>query len=181
MLRLQKLANVNKRRTLRAMYAQTQAYPYAATLDAGVDRTATNPFSIAAQAGKAAIWPGMVAAKTAGESVEVATADTQRAFGLFANFVGGELDELGDRAEVGVWRGSGAVFEVLAPVFLDTGLGAAAATEDGAAANEVYLSANTDGRLELDGDADPYTTGDRAVARLMRRLSDKAIIVELLV
>lgn len=181
MLRLQKLANVNKRRTLRAMYAQTQAYPYAATLDAGVDRTATNPFSIAAEAGKAAIWPGMVAAKTTGENVEVAVADTQRAFGLFANFVGGEMDELGDRTEVGVWRGAGSVFEVLAPVFVDTGLAAAAAAEDGAGANEVYLSANTDGRLELDADANPYTTGHRAVARLVRRLSDKAIIVELLV
>jgi hypothetical protein len=163
------------------MYAQTQAYPYAAALDAGVDRTATNPFSIAAEAGKAAIWPGMVAAKTVGEQVEVATADTQRAFGLFANFVGGELDELGDRTEVGVWRGAGSVFEVLAPVFVDTGMAAAAAAEDGAGANEVYLSANTDGRLELDTDADPYTTAHRAAARLVRRLSDKAIIVELLV
>jgi hypothetical protein len=123
----------------------------------------------------------MVAAKTVGEQVEVATADTQRAFGLFANFVGGELDELGDRTEVGVWRGAGSVFEVLAPVFVDTGMAAAAAAEDGAGANEVYLSANTDGRLELDGDADPYTTAHRAAARLVRRLSDKAIIVELLV
>jgi hypothetical protein len=163
------------------MYAQTQAYPYAATLDAGVDRTATNPFSIAAEAGKAAIWPGMVAAKTTGESVKVAVADTQRAFGLFANFIGGELDELADRTEVGIWRGAGSVFEVLAPVFVDTGMAAAAAAEDGAGANEVYLSANTDGRLELDTDADPYTTAHRAAARLVRRLSDKAIIVELLV
>jgi len=180
MLRLQKLANVNKRRTLRALYAQTQAYPYAATLDASVDRTSTNPFSIEAQAGKAAIWPGMVAAKGVGESVLVATSNDARAFGLFGNFVGGELDELGDRREVGVWRGVGSVFEVLAPVFVDTGIASAAAAEDGDG-TETYLSASADGRLELDASADPYTSGDRAVARLVDALSSNAVIVELLV
>lgn len=191
MLRLQKLANVNKRRTLRAMYAQTQAYPYAATLDSSVDRTSTNPFSISAEAGKAAIWPGMVATKMVGENVKVAAADEIRAFGLFANFIGGEMDELGDRTEVGVWRGAGSVFEILSPVFVDTGLSAAAAAEDGAHANEVYLAADTTGRLALEsisdvvpphGDNVTTISGDpRATARLVSRLSDKAIVVELLV
>lgn len=181
MLRLQKLANVNRRRTLRALYAQTQATPYAATLDASVSRTDTDPFTDAAHAGKAAVWPGMVAALVGAENVEVATADTQRAFGLFANFVGGELDEIGDRSEVGVWRGAGSVFEILAPVFEDTGLAAAAAAEDGAGANEVYMAADATGRLVYGGSVNPYTTGHRAVARLVNRLSDSAIVVELLV
>lgn len=181
MLRLQKLANVNRRRTLRALYAQTQAFPYAAKLDASVDRTETDPFTLAAHAGKAAIWPGMVAVKTGGETAGIATDNTPRAFGLFANFVGGELDELGDRTEVGIWRGPGSVFEILAPVFDDTGLGAAAGAEDGAAANEVYLAAGSDGRLVADSDATPYEDSDRAVARLVERLSNNAIIVEILV
>lgn len=191
MLRLQKLANVNKRRTLRAMYAQTQAYPYAATLDSTVDRTSTNPFSISAQAGKAAIWPGQVAAKMVGENVKVAAADEVRAFGLFANFIGGELDELGDRAEVGIWRGAGSVFEILAPVFNDTNLSAAAAGEDGAHANEVYLGADSTGRLAVltlsdvvppHGDNVTTISGDpRATARLIKRVGDGAIVVELLV
>lgn len=181
MLRLQKLSNVNRRRTLRALYAQTQATPYAATLDAGVSRTNTNPFSAAAHAGKAAIWPGMVAAKTVGEKVEVAAAATQRPLGLFANFVGGELDEIGDRSEVGVWRGAGSVFEILAPVFVDTGLAAAAAAEDGAQANEVYMASDATGRLVYGGSVNPYTNNNRAAARLVNRLSDSAIVVELLV
>jgi len=191
MLRLQKLANVNKRRTLRAIYAQTQAYPYAAKLDVTVNRTSTNPFTITAQAGKAAIWPGMVAKKMVGENVGVAVAGNARAFGLFANFIGGEMDEIGDRAEVGVWRGVGSVFEVLAPVFNDTGLSAAAAAEDGDHADEVYLGADATGRLEAlaigdvvppHGDNVTTVAGDpRATARLVSHLSSSAIIVELLV
>jgi hypothetical protein len=191
MLRLQKLANVNKRRTLRAMYAQTQAYPYAATLDSSVDRTSTNPFSITAEAGKAAIWPGQVAAKMVGENVKVADADEVRAFGLIANFVGGEMDELGDRSEVGVWRGAGSVFEILAPVFVDTGLSAAAAAEDGSHAQEVYLAPDSTGRLALEaigdvvaphGDNVTTISGDpRAAARLVKRLSANAVVIELLV
>ena len=197
MLRLQSLANVNRRRTLRALYAQTQGYPYAVALDSTVDRTLTNPFTIAADAGKAAIWPGMVAVKTVGETVKIAAADTGRAFGLFANFVGGELNEIGTNgsapggSEVGVWRGPGSVYEVLAPVFVDTGLSAAAAAEDGAHANEVFLGPDATGRLKAQtlANTTPPTGDDvtslassaRSSARLVKRLSANAIIIELLV
>lgn len=184
MLRLQKLANVNKRRTLRALYAQTQAYPYAAKLDPEVDRTATDPFN-GTESGKAAIWPGMVALKTVGENVrpqfDYSDSGPRRPFGLFANFVGGELDELGDRSEVGVWRGTGSVFEILAPVFNDTDLAGEAANEDGTASNEVYLCADDTSRLFWDNSARPGMDWHQATARLIQRLSDKAIIVELLV
>jgi hypothetical protein len=186
MLRLQKLANVNKRRTLRALYAQTQAYPYAATLDHSVDRHATDPFS-GIEAGKAAIWPGMVALKTVGENVRPqfdnagGNPGARRPFGLFANFIGGELDEIGDRNEVGVWRGVGGVFEILAPVFVDTGLGAEAAREDGSASKEIYLTADDTSRLFWDNDARPGIDWHNSTARLVRRVSDKAIIIELLV
>ena len=197
MLRLTNLANVNRRRTLRALYAQTQGYPYAVALDSTVDRTLTNPFTIAADAGKAALWPGMVAVKTVGETVKIAAADTGRAFGLFANFVGGELNEIGTDgtrpggSEVGVWRGPGSVYEVLAPVFVDTGLSAAAAAEDGAHANEVFLGSDATGRLKAQtlANTTPPTGDDvtslnasaRSAARLVKRLSDNAIIIELLV
>jgi hypothetical protein len=184
MLRLQKLANVNKRRTLRAMYAQTQAYPYAATLDAEVDRTNTDPFG-GTESGKAAIWPGMVALKTVGENVrpqfDASDSSPRRPFGLFANFVGGEMDELGDRSEVGVWRGTGSVFEILAPVFVDDGLASEAAAEDGTASNEIYMSADDTSRLYWDNGARPGIDWNQATARLVKRLSDRAIIVELLV
>jgi hypothetical protein len=186
MLRLQKLANVNKRRTLRAIYAQSQAYPYAAHLDASVDRTLTNPFDISAEAGKAAIWPGMVAVKTVGETVrpdfdEPVDHAHRRPFGLFANFIGGELDELGDRSEVGIWRGPSSVFEVLAPVFNDTDLASAAADEDGSHFNEVYMTGDGSGRLEYNSQANPRSEWHEATARLISRVSDKAIIIELLV
>lgn len=189
MLRLQKLANVNKRRTLRAMYAQTQAYPYAATLASSVSRTATDPFS-GTEAGKAAIWPGMVAVKATGEDVKVADAATARAFGLFANFVGGELDELGDRSEVGVWRGPGAVFEVLSPVIGGTVAGASD-PDQSTHANEVFLGADSAGRLEkltiadtvppFGDDVTTLGSSNRPAARLVERLSSSAIVVELLV
>lgn len=189
MLRLQKLANVNKRRTLRAMYAQTQAYPYAATLDAGVNRADTDPFS-GTEAGKAAIWPGMVAVKTTGESVDIASGGAARGFGLFANFVGGELDELGDRNEVGVWRGPGAVFEVLAPVIGGTVAGAAD-PDQSSHSDEVFLVADSAGRLEkaaigdtvppFGDDTSSLGSSNRPVARLVERLSSSAIVVELLV
>lgn len=193
MLRLQKLANVNKRRTLRALYAQTQAYPYAAHLDASVDRSLTNPFDISAEAGKAAIWPGMIALKTVGENVRPQNSNqymeddsvqegARRPFGLFANFIGGELDELGDRSEVGIWRGVGGVFEVLAPVFDDTDLAAEAADEDGTASNEIYLTGDeATGRLYFDNSARPGMDWHNSTARLVSRVSDKAIIIELLV
>lgn len=184
MLRLQKLANVNRRRTLRALYAQTQATPYAATLDPGVDRTATDPFN-GVDSGKAAIWPGMVALKTVGEHVrpqfDYPDSGPRRPFGLFANFVGGELDEIGDRSEVGVWRGAGSVFEILAPVFDDSGLASEAANEDGTASNEIYLCADDTSRLFWDNSARPGIDWHQATARLISHLSDKAIVVELLV
>jgi hypothetical protein len=192
MLRLTNLANVNRRRTLRALYAQTQGYPYAVALDSSVDRTATDPFNDPAHAGKAAIWPGMIAVKTVGETVrpnfdEPENYAHRRPFGLFANFVGGELNEIGTDgtrpggSEVGVWRGVGSVYEVLAPVFNDTDLASAAADEDGSHNNEVYMNNDDAARLTFDDGADPRNEWHEATARLIKYVSSKAIIIELLV
>jgi hypothetical protein len=129
--------------------------------------------------------------------VKIAAASTGNAFGLFANFVGGELNEIGTNgsvpggSEVGVWRGVGSVYEVLAPVFVDTGLSAAAAAEDGAHANEVVLGSDATGRLAAltlantvppqGDDVSSLNASSRATARLVKRLSANAIIIELLV
>jgi len=130
---------------------------------------------------KAAILPGLVATKLAGEVVTLANtyADTERPFGLFANFVGGELSDIpSDFDQVGVWRGAGGVFEILAPAFDDTDLATDAAAEDGLGATEVYLTNNSAGALVSAG---PNSHVENEPARLLKRLSANAIIVELLV
>lgn len=186
MLRLTNLANKYQRRTLRVLYGNTQAYPYDAQLDDSFNRaTMFTPNGGSAQ--KAAIYPGLVAIKEAGEVVKLAgawavTSAQYRPFGLFANFVGGELSDIpSDFDRVGVWRGVGSVYEILAPVFDPTNLSTDATDEDGTAANEAYMAANAEGQLaSLDVDADPSYAVNTA-ARLMSYLSANAIIVELLV
>lgn len=180
MLRLQTLANKNLKRTLRAIYAQTQGTPYAATLDPAFDRTQGMLSGANAVTGAtSAIMPGAVMVKTVGENVTLAGVDaTARSFGLAANFVGGTTDEIGTNNSIGVWRGPGSVYEVLAPVFDDTNLSTDAAAETGAHATEVYLQPNAKGQLAAVSPA-AYAIGD--TARLMNHLSSNAIIVELLV
>lgn len=188
MLRLTNLANKYQRRTLRVLYGNTQAYPYDAQLDSTFDRTAGALSGAGAITGaKAAILPGLVAVKKAGEVVTLAgawalTTAQFRPFGLFANYVGGELSDIpSDFDRVGVWRGAGSVYEVLAPAFDDTNLATDAAAEDGTAAAEVYLGSGAKGQLALsDTDTDPNYVVNTA-ARLMTHLSSNAIVVELLV
>ena len=177
MLRLQNLSNKYRKRTLRAVYTHTQGTPYSAVLDSGFNRTQGQLAGAGAITdSKAAIMPGSVMVKTAGETVTLSAAEAgHRPMGLSANFVGGELDELGTRSEIGVWRGTGSVYQILAPAFDDTDLAAAAGAEDGAVANEVYMESTAKGVLSDDADAGTKT------ARLVRRLSANAIIVELLV
>jgi hypothetical protein len=183
MLRLTNLANRYQRRTLRPLYAQSQAYPYDAQLSSAFDRTAGALSGGGAIAGvKSAIIPGLVAQKLAGETVTLADAHaaSSREFGLFANFVGGEMSDIpSDFDRVGVWRGAGGVFELLAPSFSTANsLATLASSEAGAAGNEVYMNSNAKGQLEA------AAAGANVVnntARLIRYLSANAIIVELLV
>jgi len=102
MIRAKTLANVHQKRTIRPLYSHHQATPYAAFLDA---------------AEVAVIFPGMVARQVgATEKMRLATGAGHVPFGLFANFINGDLDELGDGTEIGVWRGGpDATFEVLDP------------------------------------------------------------------
>ena len=185
MLRIQNISAANQQRTLRALYAQTQAYPYAAVLSAntyGTAGTATGSFSkgggtAPGTAGNGPIFPGMVAALApAGEQVCVSTGGTALpVFGLFGNFIGGEFDEVGDFTEVGVWRGPAAVFEVLSPAFNSeiTSSNDSTASATSAAARKLYAGANG-----LLGTA--VVDGGPAVARLVDYVSASKIVIELL-
>jgi hypothetical protein len=183
MLRPKSIALVNQRRTLRALYAQTQAYPYAAKLNPTQSLTdsAHNMLGLTGSdgaTGTAAIWPGGVLTLSdqggVVEYVEVADDDSDRPFGLSANYVGGQMDELNGNAEIGVWRGRGGVFEVLSPVF-------ASAVDGNSNMLGVASSSTVPGQLDelTVTDSDAGTT--LAAARIISALSANAIIVELVV
>lgn len=186
MLRLQNLSNKYVRRTLRVLYGQTQAYPYDAQLDSAFSRTGgaiEGTATTGITGSKSAILPGLVATKIAGEAVTVSGAydSGSRPFGLFANFVGGEITDFpSDFDRVGVWRGVGSVYEVLAPAFstansLGTLAAAEVANDD---TKEVYMASNAAGQLEAAG-AGAYALNK--AARLLNYYSANAIVVELLV
>lgn len=182
MLRLTNLANKYQRRTLRVLYGNTQAYPYDAQLDSAFDRTQGALAGANAITGaKAAILPGLVATKKNAETVTVAGAwaSSRRDFGLFANYVGGDLSDIPtDFDRVGVWRGVGSVYEILAPAFDDTSLATDATNEAGSAATEVYLNASAKGQLVA---GTPGANVINNTTRLVTRLSANAVVVELLV
>jgi hypothetical protein len=181
-----------QKRTLRVLHGQTQATPYAGTLDAtlrNVDGSFRAPLSgdAIANSGLArtantftlqgGLVPGTVMVKTLGEAFVPATAAAGVVpFGLLANFVGGTLDDLQDSNEIGVWYGPGSVYEVLYPAFDDTGLAAAyTATATAAGRAPVLLYPQADGRLGVTA-----TTG-QATAQLIERRSAGVIQIKLLV
>jgi len=191
MIRPTKISNKYQKRTRRPLYAATQATPYAAYLDPSLrnaDGSFRKPLSTDATGGgfpltrsadaftlKGSLVPGQVVVKGVGEGVVVANGAANanpRPFGLLANFVGGELDDLGDEDFVGVWRGPDSVFEILAPAFDDTGL--ASAYSSATAGNPVKLYAQADGRL---GATQP--SGATVVAELIERPSASRIVVDL--
>jgi hypothetical protein len=191
MQRLTKLSNKFQKRLIRPLYAQTQATPYAAYLDPSLrnsDKSFRKPLAADTTGGgfpltrsadaftlKNGLVPGTVVVKGVGEGVVVANgADSVdvKPFGLLANWVGGELDDLGDANYVGVWRGPDSVFELLAPAFDDTGL--AAAYSAATAGNPVKLFAKPDGRLGTG------TIANRVVvAELVERVSASRIVIDL--
>lgn len=194
MLQVRNLSNVFQKRLIRPLYAQTQATPWAGTLDASLRNTDgsfrkplaadTTPVARSADAYtlQSGLVPGTVLVKSASEQFVVATgaATSERPAGLLANFVGGNLDDLKDNNEIGVWYGPGSQFELLAPAFNDTGLAAAyAAATPG---QPVLLYAGADGRLAqptaLVGGA---ATSKVAVAELVERRSASVIQIKLLV
>jgi len=191
MLRPKTLGLVNQRRTLRALYAQTQAYPYAAKLDTLTNQSltdSTSQFQLAgvdSSTGVAGIWPGCVMTRSEdvteaanGEVVRIAPDATTRPFGLSANFVGGNLDELNGTGNIGVWRGRGGVFEVLAPLFSSA---VTASTDTLGSRDEADTLQDAVGTLVSVSVVDSDAGSAFSVARLISKLSANAIIVELTV
>lgn len=187
MLRIRNLSNQFQKRTLRALYAQTQATPYAATLHSSLRNTdgsfrtplATDTLPLARSAVaftlQGGLVPGQVVAKSAGESVVVHNGIAGvRAFGLLANFVGGTLDELGDENQVGVWRGPDSVWELLKPAFDDTGLSAAYVTSSNTGGAPVPLYSQPSGLLGATVPASATATD--IVAHLIEYTASKIIV-----
>jgi len=117
-----------------------------------------------------------------GDLVDVAASTTggalQLHFGLLANFVGGELDDLGDETSVGVWRGPDSVYEILAPGFNDTGL--LTAWTNSVTGQPVALYAGADGRLcEVGQLSGGVASSRQVVAYLIERPNQNRIIVDL--
>jgi hypothetical protein len=207
MLRLTRLSNKYQKRLIRPIYAQTQATPYATSLDtqtltgtgAETGRTSfknpdgsrylpksgnTSPLhtrSADAYTLKNSLTPGIVMVRTEGEKVAVAAgpADgSEQPFGLLANFIGGELDDIGDEDTIGVWRGANhAFFELLSPAWDDTGLATALGETANKKGGNVYLYAGTDGRLVYKASAESRPP----VARVIDRPAASRILIELLV
>ncbi len=201
MLRITNLSNQFQKRTIRPIYAQTQATPYAAVLDPrlrNTDGSFRAPLNgdTAANSGLArtaaaalhlgGLPAGTVMAKGPGEAMVVHNgAAGVVPFGLLANFVGGQLDDLKDNNEIGVWRGPGSVFELLFPAFNDTGLSAAyssVSSPTGAAGNPVALYAGQDGRLTIAANLPGgVATNQFQVARLIEYVSAAKITIELVI
>jgi len=156
MIRARKLSNVHKKRSIRPLYSHHQATPYAAFLDTS-------------SVGSTVIVPGMVATQIGATEKMGICNTTLRPFGLFANFVNGDMDELGDGTEIGVWRGGkDATFEVLTDAL-------AADSWTGASSAFTPVFSTAGGKLTLTGSVGT----NPVVARLMEAPSNNKIIINL--
>ena len=164
MIRANSQARAFQKRTIRPLYAWHSAVPYACFLDT-------------AAVGSAVIYPGQVACKTTGEQMDYSRgAAGDVPFGLFNNFINGDMGELQGGTEIGVWVGGrDAVFEVLAgPSATESPLANGVTwTSLNATRGGVALHADSAGRLTDTAGSAPQ------VARLIEAVSNSKIIVQL--
>lgn len=195
-----------QKRLIRPVYAQTQGFPYAASLDPSFRNTdgslrvplngdtqgstpsggaAAAPLTRTANAFtlNGSLTPGLVMVKTnTGEYVAVHNGDNASAscqpMGLLGQWVAGTFDNLGQNNQVGIWMGPDSVYELLAPAWNDTGV-ATAITNSAASGSigQVLMYAQTDGRL---GTTKPQTASV-PVARILDRPSAARLLIQLLV
>lgn len=179
-----------QKRLIRPVYAQTQGFPYAASLDPsfrnsdGSFRTplasdaspafpltrASAPFTY-----QGSITPGQVVVKTSGqEQVALGTNSATQPMGLLGQWLGGTFDNVGTSNQVGIWQGPDSVYDLLAPAWNDTGLAAAIAAAG--AGVQVNLYCGADSRLTS-------TIGSATVpvARVIQRISAAVLRIQLLV
>lgn len=195
MLRLQSTALLNVRRTLRAQYANWNAWPAACTFNTVTSFLASpsgGMLALGNPAGQAAVFPGcpMQVSPNGGSDVTLCVGSSTsgsvggvHVLGLSANYVGGTMDDLHGNTQIGVWRGRGGTFEVLAPVFATEVAGANTVDNStNSAATNALLGANTTGQLDSHDDS-AVVTSTNAIARVLDNLSgsSNATIIELLV
>lgn len=178
-----------QKRLIRPLYAQTQGFPYACSLDPSL-RNADGTFRIpqasdttpltrsaAAFTMSGSVIPGLVMVKTQGEQVAVANgaaSATQQPMGLLGQWLGGTFDNIGTSNQVGVWMGPDSVYELLAPAWNDATVASAVASQP--AGSPVLLYAGIDGRLTATNAGSQV-----AVARVMDRPSAARLIIQMLV
>jgi len=189
----QNLNLADKRRTLRAQFAATQGYPYPVSLDPAFVRTSGGQLSLSqgGTSGLAAIFPGAALQKLSGEVVTLAAngvtgyvasatvtstaGGADNILGLSGQFVGGTMDELGTDSNLAAWRGRGAVFEVLAPVFATT-------VSSKSSTGTAWLTWNATGQISDVDSSAANATANNAIARLIDNLngSSNAVLIETL-
>lgn len=172
MIRANSQARAFQKRTIRPLYAWHSAVPYACFLDT-------------AAVGSAVLYPGQVAVKTTGEQMDYARAATDVPFGLFNNFINGDMDELQGGTEIGVWVGGrDAVFEILAgPSASETPLDNTVTwTAHNAVRGGVALYSTAAGRIgitDAPGTPGDVVAGNYRVGQLIEAVSNSKIIVQL--
>lgn len=196
MQRLRNLSEIYQKRLIRGEFVHHQATPYPTPLDPSFFNTdgsiriplssdttpltrSAAPFTL-----NGSLIPGLCVTRTVGEAVAISTGSTtvaERPFGLLANWVGGDFDDIGPlnvgSGVVAAWRGPDSTFTLLAPAFNPTGLSAAftAAQTTGVPVN---LYAGSDGRLVF---VSSPTGTQVAVARLIDFPATSRITIELIV
>ena len=173
MLRANKLSRAFQKRTIRPLYHYNSAVPYASFLD-----TVNVPSTTI-------IYPGMVACKTTGEQMAVVNASSSTLnvpFGLFNNFIHGDMDEIGDGTEIAVWVGGpNAVFEVLAgPNSTETPLDPNVTWTSLNSTANVGVYGDNNGRLTVStGNGGSATSASYRVGTLVEAISQNKITVRL--
>ena len=169
MLRANKLSRAFQKRTIRPVYHYNSAVPHACFLDT-VNVSSTT-----------LVYPGMVATKTTGEQVKVAGA-TDAPFGLFNNFIHGDMDEIGDGTEIACWVGGpNAVFEVLAgPNSSETPLDPNVTWTSLNGTANVGVYADTNGRLTVSTtNGGSASASNYRVGTLVEAVSNSKIVIRL--
>lgn len=186
------IAVTAQKRLVRAVYAQTQGFPYAANLDPSLRNTDgsirvpqtgdTTPLNgtrtAAAFTYQGSLIPGLVMGKTAGEQVAVMTgvnSSTAQPMGLLGQWVGGLFDNIGTNNQVGIWMGPDSVYDLLAPAWNDSTVAVSVATAASTGV-QVLLYAGADGRL-----TSTQPTNGIAVARVIDRPSNAVLRIQMVI
>lgn len=183
-------SNINltaQKRLIRVVYGQTQATPYAGTLDTSLRNTEgtivvpkstdTSPFTRSADAYtfNGSLVPGLCMVKTTGEAFAVASGGKkEKVFGLLAQWIGGTFDNIKGSNQIAVWNGVDSVYDILAPAFDSTSVSTKAA--ENKAGTPVYLYPGTDGRLTVEAGSERT-----AVAELIELINPSVLRIKLLV